>query len=425
MPASSTTSAPLASGPPTRDSELARDVFLATSDQVMRVIAKADGGRIRTVVPRLVEDDDPASAYDGSWLRLRERPTAPADAPALRVADLFSGVGGLSVGAHEMARSLGLRARFVFAADTDDRLLACYANNLAPDMTNSDPIQELLDGELGKPPTRRERRLQDAIGPIDLMLAGPPCQGHSDLNNHTRRHDARNALYLRVARFAEVLEPRDLVIENVCGAVHDRSGVVQRTREHLEGLGYRVDAGIVRAEALGVPQKRRRFFILASHGRVPSIARAVDRGWRAARPVAWALHDLGEEGDTPFDTSAKHSVENRRRIAYLFDHGLFELPDSERPSCHRDKPHSYKAVYGRMRPAEPAPTITVGFGSTGQGRFVHPWRRRTLTPHEAARVQTFPDWFTFGELRRGELQKAIGNAVPPLMSASVMRDLIS
>jgi DNA (cytosine-5)-methyltransferase 1 len=66
----------------------------------------------------------------------------------------------------------------------------------------------------------------------------------------------------------------------------------------------------------------------------------------------------------------------------------------------------------------------VGFGSTGQGRFVHPLDPRTLTPQEAARVQTFPDWFDFSCLARGQLQKAIGNAVPPMMAAAVLRELL-
>ena len=61
---------------------------------------------------------------------------------------------------------------------------------------------------------------------------------------------------------------------------------------------------------------------------------------------------------------------------------------------------------------KPAPTITGGFGSNGQGRFVHPLRRRTLTPHEAARLQFFPDYFDFGNVKRRELQQIIGNAVP-------------
>jgi DNA (cytosine-5)-methyltransferase 1 len=62
----------------------------------------------------------------------------------------------------------------------------------------------------------------------------------------------------------------------------------------------------------------------------------------------------------------------------------------------------------------------------GQGRYVHPDERRTLTPHEAARLQTFPDWFEFGKKRpRGVLAKAIGNAVPPLLMVNLGKGLLT
>ena len=77
-------------------------------------------------------------------------------------------------------------------------------------------------------------------------------------------------------------------------------------------------------------------------------------------------------------------------------------------------------MYGRLRWDQPAQTITTGFGSMGQGRYVHPARRRTITPHEAARLQTFPDTFDFGDVTsRKALAKMIGNAVPPLLMATL------
>src|SRR5204862_6860500 len=125
---------------------------------------------------------------------------------------------------------------------------------------------------------------------------------------------------------------------------------------------------------------------------------------------------LDTRGEAIFDTRAKHHAANVARIDY-------DLPDAQRPDCHRLKEHAYKAVYGRMRWDQPAPTITRGFGSSGQGRFVHPIRRGTLTPHEAARVQFFPDFFEFGDLGRRALQELIGNAVPSKLASVVVLDL--
>ena len=134
------------------------------------------------------------------------------------------------------------------------------------------------------------------------------------------------------------------------------------------------------------------------------------------RSIGWAIRDLETQvGGTPFDSGAAVSPDNRRRIAWLFDNKEYDLPNPQRPVCHHSK-HSYGSMYGRLRWSEPAQTLTTGFGSMGQGRYVHPSRRRTLTPHEAARVQTFPDYFDFGATSRTPLARMIGNAVPPLLN---------
>jgi DNA (cytosine-5)-methyltransferase 1 len=141
----------------------------------------------------------------------------------------------------------------------------------------------------------------------------------------------------------------------------------------------------------------------------------------APRTVRWAIGDLHRaRSDGAFDQASVPTAVNRRRIDFLFDRGVYELPDRERPACHAPGGHTYKAVYGRLRWDNPGPTITTGFGCMGQGRFVHPAARRTLTPHEAARLQFFPDFFEFGERGRGDYQQLIGNAVPPKLAYAVL-----
>jgi DNA (cytosine-5)-methyltransferase 1 len=77
-------------------------------------------------------------------------------------------------------------------------------------------------------------------------------------------------------------------------------------------------------------------------------------------------------------------------------------------------------MYGRLKWDEPAQTVTTGFGSMGQGRYVHPSCCRTITPHEAARLQTLPDFFDFSAVEtRQAWARMIGNAVPPLLSWNV------
>src|SRR5439155_20605066 len=87
--------------------------------------------------------------------------------------------------------------------------------------------------------------------------------------------------------------------------------------------------------------------------------------------------------------------------------------------------HTYNSMYGRLSWNEPAQTITTGFGSMGQGRFVHPALSRTLTPHEAARLQTLPDFYDLDTSKgRGAWAMVIGNAVPPPLGVHLIEPLL-
>ena len=335
--------------------------------------------------------------------------------------DLFAGCGGLSLGVAEACRALGETFVPVLAVDTDEKALDVYELNFPGVEALPAPVESFLDGDVGGPLSFGERALRKRMGHIDLLIGGPPCQGHSDLNNHTRRQDPRNELYLRMARFCEVVRPSHVIIENVPGVLRDRSAAAQRTWALLESLGYRVSTGTINAADIGVPQARKRNLTLASLRVRPSVSAAVADVRREPRPLDWAIGDLRRryKQSSTFDSAPIPSGETLDRINHLFDEDLFELPDSERPDCHRLKPHTYKSNYGRMYPDRPAQTITTGFGVMGKGRFVHPYERRTITPHEAARIQFFPDFFDFGGDGRIQLQKLIGNAVPPMLGSAV------
>jgi DNA (cytosine-5)-methyltransferase 1 len=363
-----------------------------------------------------------AQAFDASWLRSTTRPGSPTTGgPRLRVADLFSGCGGLSLGAFEACRALGMTAQYAFACDMYAPANEVYASNFSPSVQLSSPLEEHVDGDLGSRTTPAERSIVDRVGDVDLVVAGPPCQGHSDLNNHTRRADPKNRLVVRVARFAELFLPNHVLIENVQGIRHDRLGALGDARSHLEGLGYRVTEHLLSADAVGVAQNRRRYFLFASRMQPRPLEALGAAFGHSTVTVRWAIEDLAEHrGGSVFDTASTPTEPNRKRMAFLFKRSLYDLPNEQRPLCHQGGDHSYKAVYGRLHWDQPAPTITTGFGCMGQGRFVHPEHQRTLTPHEAARLQFFPDFFEFGVRKRGEYQQLIGNAVPPKLAYAVL-----
>ena len=353
--------------------------------------------------------------YDLAWLASKERPRMRTAGRTIRLVDLFCGCGGLTLGIREAARGLGCGFQSVFAADTNKEVLGLYQKNFQPLASDGNPIERMIDGELGAPRTSAEEVFCKKIGEVDILVAGPPCQGNSNLNNYTRRDDPKNLLYLQAVRCAEILRPPALIIENVPGVFYEKHGVLQRADQYLREIGYNVGFGVLPMWKFGVPQMRRRMILAASLVSADvEINDIVARFQLPERPLSWACGDLlGREipGD-PFDSASIHDPVNQRRIHYLFEHDLHNLPNSERPDCHRLKPHTYPGVYGRMWWNQPAPTITGGFACCGQGRFVHPLRERTLTPHEAARVQFFPDFFDFSGLTPTQLRKAIGNAVP-------------
>jgi DNA (cytosine-5)-methyltransferase 1 len=356
---------------------------------------------------------DMREIWDLAWLQSQAAPETNEDSRKIVLADLFCGCGGLTLGIQEACRGLSYGCDIAFANDIDEQALAVYKRNFNVRHADSQPIQAVFPGEVGDRLLPCESRMKDMTGPIDFLVGGPPCQGHSDLNNHTRRDDPKNALYMVMARAAEVLRPRFLIIENVPSALHDRNRIVQRTDEALRDMGYATSIGIMRGNNVGVPQGRKRCLLLASREGHASLDQTQADFALPVRTVSWAIGDLLDKADsTVYDSSSRHSDVNQSRIDFLFDHDIYDLPNSQRPDCHRLKTHSYTSVYGRMRWDAPSQTVTTGFGSTGQGRFVHPLRRRTITPHEAARLQFFPDWFDFSQLGRRQLQKFIGNAVP-------------
>ena len=141
--------------------------------------------------------------------------------------------------------------------------------------------------------------------------------------------------------------------------------------------------------------------------------------------LKWAIGDLAMlRNGNGLDHFPRASKANLARMQWLLQNDKYDLPNSLRPECHQNE-HSYKSMYGRLKWNEPAQTITSGFSSIGQGRYMHPDQPRALTAHEAARIQSFPDYFDFSAaIRRSDLATMIGNAVPPLLSRMLFDTLL-
>jgi DNA (cytosine-5)-methyltransferase 1 len=360
------------------------------------------------------------------WMsHLRGTPVVGPRVGTVHTVDLFCGVGGLSLGATEAIGAAGLNHRPLVAVDVDEDALAVYRHNFPGAKTICSSVASLVDfhvygrgetAQLAYAPEVIDPRLEEFVGRTDLLIAGPPCQGHSNLNNHTRRSDPRNMLYLCAIATALALRTRMVVIENVPDVLSDKTDVVGTGSAILRNAGYHVSDSVLNTIELGGAQTRKRHFLVATrspHTGLGEAATALEQPPMTLREVIGDL--AGRKPGSFMDEMPVLSVENQARIDYLFKHRLFDLPDKVRPDCHKNG-HTYPSVYGRLAWDKPSQTITTGFMTPGRGRFIHPSEKRVLTAREAARIQGFPDTFSFAAGRESPskklLSKWIGDAVP-------------
>ena len=315
----------------------------------------------------------------------------------------------------------------MLAVDTDPVKIEVYRRNFDPARYSTQDLWQAVTKSYSTrkqpptflaPPQLLTEELQTAAGKVDILLGGPPCEGHSTSNNVTRRDDPRNKYYLVMPALAVALDASAVVIENVPGVRNDRSNVLDTAKGLFESEEYAIDEAVVDSVELGLPQTRKRHILVACRTGKPDIRSALERLKRPHRDLRWAIGDLLDvDSDDLIDTPADLSEVNQRRIKYLFDNEQYDLPARERPDSHKDG-HTYPSIYGRLHWDKPSGTITTGFNTPGRGRYIHPERQRTLTPHEAARIQGFPECFEFKTVAgdtptRSSLADMIGDAVPP------------
>ena len=354
----------------------------------------------------------------------------------LKIVDLFCGGGGFTEGLLEGLRSLGINGKVLASCDIDKKALQIYKMNHDPIVALGEDLNAYIDFSL-----RRKSdddisftdvqftgtnlfAIETMMDGCDILVAGPPCQGHSNLNNHSRRNDPRNNLYLSVAAYAALLNPEYVAIENVQTVIHDKGSVVERTKSALRSLGYELEEVTINGIYIGMPQTRKRHFLIAKKKNFVTLQSLLDgykEHFEQPRPVSWCLNNAPNifDCENEFYLPSALSTENQKRVNWLFDNNKYDLPNEHRPKCHQ-KDHNYKSIYGRMYWDKPAGTITTGYHSPGRGRYIHPKEKRVLTSCEASLIQGFPLSYKFFseefEPSRGEIAKVIGDAVSPQMS---------
>jgi DNA (cytosine-5)-methyltransferase 1 len=271
---------------------------------------------------------------------------------------------------------------------------------------------------LGDHVVQADIRNVEPVGPCDIIVAGPPCQGFSTLGKRQLR-DPRNLLSFEVVKWADLTDAKVVVIENVAAFLE--SPIWTELERRFRELGYDVSARVLDATKFGVPQLRMRSFTIASKIGTPAILSL--RG--GVRTVREAFDGLAE----PMADDHLHRVRDLSPLALQRIRSV--PPGGDKRDIMRQHPdlvpESWWAVHceatdvwGRMDWDAPANTLRTAFINPSKGRYIHPVEDRVITLREAARLHTIPDYWKFSGFD-SYISMQIGNSVPPRMGRAVAR----
>lgn len=303
--------------------------------------------------------------------------------PPLRVLSLFSGGGGLDLG-FELAG-------FKTAICVDNDPESCKT------LRFNRPQWGVVEGDIRKFRPR---------GQFDVVIGGPPCQGFSPAGKGNP-DDPRNFLWKEYFRIVREVGPRAVVLENVAGMLLRKNAHhLHDFLDRLRSLGYQPVYDVLDAADFGVPQYRRRLFVVAGYGWTPELPRTSSN--RTFVAASHAIHDLIRSKNIANHEPNEHAEHIVRKWAKLRE-GEVD-PNYRRARIHAGRPSSTIRAGG-------------GYGPRGNhlGGFhppIHYALPRQLTVREAARLQSFPDdWILCGS--KTAQGRQVGNAVPPLLAKAV------
>lgn len=335
------------------------------------------------------------------------------DRPPYEVVDLFSGAGGFSLGLEMPARLNGLADlgydRLGFEEEVFETVVAVEQDDNTAETFRRNFDAEVVEGDI------RDIDSFEQWDEADIVVGGPPCQGFSNLNKTRTEEldDERNTLWRQFLRAVEEIDPDVFLLENVPRFLKSRQGA--RTVEIAEELGYTTVVDTLWAHEYGVPQKRKRAFVLGSKLGVPFFPAKTDEETKTVRDAIGDLPD--EPTEENWHVSRTHVTElSKKRFAEVPPGGnRYDLPEELMPDCWKDKTRGGTDLFGRLWWDRPSVTIRTEFYKPEKGRYLHPEADRSITIREGARLQTFPDDFEFYGART-RVAPQIGNAVPPKLS---------
>lgn len=350
----------------------------------------------------------------------------------IKVIDLFAGCGGFSCGFEKAGYDI------ISAVEFDKNIAKSYEINHPATKMIADDIKNVDNNNIFKK--------NDAT----VIIGGPPCQGFSMAGARIRKgfiDDPRNYLFKHYFNVVKIVRPKIFIIENVKGILTMKGGQIFNEIKKIfedpnnfEGKPYKIQYKVMKAKEYGIPQNRERTIMIGSLIefelekeiiKTREYIKNIDKHFFDDVTVWQAISNLPEPTEdgkinierieneyqrflsskykkTYNHVVTKHSTVAIKRMEKIGINENFTVLDEKINTVH-------SGSYGRLDPNSIAPTITTRFDTPSGGRFIHPYRDRTITPREAARIQSFPDDFEFVGTKSC-ICKQIGNAVPPKLS---------
>ncbi|BDV03179.1 DNA (cytosine-5-)-methyltransferase [Candidatus Hepatoplasma crinochetorum] len=341
-----------------------------------------------------------------------------------RVLDLFSGAGGFSFGL-----SLNKNFEIVLATDFDENSLKTFKKNHQQ--------SEIILGDIKNLKIKEEIINQAKKLKVNMIIGGPPCQGFSLKGKKLGLNDSRNFLFLEYFNIVNVIKPKLFIIENVKSMLSSSNGYFLKEIIKIFGdIGYKISYGVLDSSDFGVPQKRKRAIIIGCL--IKKIDLPIKTNFKKIT-IHDAISDLknlnsGEKGEAfylfkpesfyqkkmrknseypQWHCASNHSKEAIKKMSLIPENGdKNDLPKNLRTN------QKFSNTWSRLQWSDLSPTIDTRFDTPSNGQTIHPILNRSITPREAARIQSFPDSFHFIG-NKTSICKQIGNAVPPLMAKAI------
>lgn len=346
---------------------------------------------------------------------------------SIRFIDLFSGAGGMSSG------FVNAGFECIYSNEIDPIFCETFKNNHPNVFVDNRDINKI----------NIEKNFKDYKN-INLVVGGPPCQGFSQKGNRQGVNDKRNFFFKKFVEVVNVLKPEVFLMENVPNIITSNNGFFfNEIKNEFKLIGYQVNSSILNAYDHGIPQKRRRAFIVGNR---------IDKEFSFPRKnlktvsVDESISDLpklisGEGvnfvkyGDAPKSDFQRRMRKNSKGIYnhIATNHSISALQKlnlipplgnkSDLPTQLLTK-SIYSGTWSRIDPSGPARTITTRFDTPSSGQFTLNDQDRCLTVREAARIQSFPDKFIFYGSKTSQM-KQVGNAVPPLLAEKLAQKIMN